>query len=102
MFGEAYLEMAPLLWQYALATSIFAVGNIFAYYFLSLDRYFPVILSGLFGLLQMVLIIRFHEDLATVVHMQLSAMGLLLVSQIGYFVSWVHRPKGTMEGRHLI
>jgi O-antigen/teichoic acid export membrane protein len=27
MFGEAYVSMAPLLWQYALATSLFAISK---------------------------------------------------------------------------
>lgn len=39
MFGEQYISIAPLLWQYALATSVFAIANIFAYYFLSLGQY---------------------------------------------------------------
>jgi len=86
LFGESYLPMAPLLWKYALATGLFAISNIFAYYYLSLDRYVPVIFSGLFGLLQMLLVIFFHDSLEQVVHMQIAAMFLLLVFQITYFV----------------
>jgi hypothetical protein len=78
--------MAPLLWKYALATGLFAISNIFAYYYLSLDRYIPVIFSGVFGMLQMGLVIFFHESLEQVVHMQIIAMILLLVFQIVYFV----------------
>ena len=33
MFGNAYLTIAPLLWKYAFATAVFAVANVFAYYF---------------------------------------------------------------------
>ena len=44
LFGDSYLAMAPLLWQYALATGLFAISNIFAYYYLSLDRYIPVVI----------------------------------------------------------
>jgi len=75
-----------LLWKYALATSIFAIANIFAYYFLSIDQYIPVIISGLFGVLQMVLVIFFHESLAQVVHMQIIAMVLLLIIQCLFFI----------------
>jgi hypothetical protein len=77
--------MAPLLWKYALATGVFAISNIFAYYYLSLDRYVPVILSGFFGMLQMGLVIFFHESLEQVVHMQIVAMFMLLLFQIIYF-----------------
>ncbi len=85
MFGEAYLTMAPLLWQYALATSLFAISNIFAYYFLSLDEYKPVIFSGLLGVSQVVLIIFFHSDLQMVVQVQIIAMITLLIAQLIYF-----------------
>lgn len=86
MFGESYLAMSGLLWLYALATSLFAISNIFAYYFLSLDHYVPVIISGILGLSQIFLVVVFHEDLATVVHMQIIAMTLLLAVQVTYFL----------------
>ena len=86
LFGEQYIAMAPLLWKYAIATSMFAISNIFAYYYLSLDKYVPVIISGIFGMLQMVLVIFFHNSLEQVVHMQIVAMLLLLVIQLLFFV----------------
>ena len=85
LFGEQYLAMAPLLWKYAIATSMFAISNIFAYYYLSLDKYIPVIISGVFGMLQMLLVIFYHDNLEQVVLMQIIAMALLLVIQIGFF-----------------
>jgi len=86
MFGEAYLTMSGLLWQYAVATSLFAIGNIFAYYFLSLDHYVPVIISGILGVTQIVLISFFHSTLEQVVQVQIMVMILLLISQILYFI----------------
>ncbi len=85
MFGGAYLEMTSLLWQYALATSLFAISNIFTYYFLSLDKYMPVILSGVLGLSQIVLVVLYHNSLKTVVQMQIIAMSVLLILQLIYF-----------------
>ncbi|RZN83177.1 MAG: sugar isomerase, partial [Winogradskyella sp.] len=82
LFGEQYLTMAPLLWKYAIATSMFAISNIFAYYYLSLDKYVPVIISGVFGMLQMLLVVFYHDSLEQVVHMQIVAMALLLVIQV--------------------
>ena len=86
LFGDSYLAMAPLLWKYALATGLFAISNIFAYYYLSLDRYIPVIISGVFGILQIGLVIVFHDSLEQVVHMQIIAMVLLLVVQLLFFI----------------
>lgn len=86
MFGDAYLSIAALLWQYALATSLFAISNIFAYYFLSLNQYAPVILSGLLGMSQVVLIIFYHSSLEIIVHVQIIAMVILLVAQFTFFL----------------
>ncbi|MFP4844934.1 oligosaccharide flippase family protein [Winogradskyella sp. PE311] len=86
LFGEQYISMAPLLWKYAIATSMFAISNIFAYYYLSLDKYVPVIISGVFGMLQMGLVVFYHDSLEQVVHMQIVAMILLLVIQLGFFI----------------
>ena len=87
LFGESYLEISSLLWKYSLATSLFAVSNIFAYYFLSLNQYIPVIISGIFGLIQLILIIWFHETLTQVVQMQIAAMFALLGVQILFYIA---------------
>jgi len=85
LFGSEYVSIAPLLWKYALATGVFAVSNIFAYYYLSLDQYIPVVFSGLFGMLQVIFIIFFHDSLAQVVNVQIGTMISLLVIQLSFF-----------------
>jgi O-antigen/teichoic acid export membrane protein len=85
LFGSEYVSIAPLLWKYALATGVFAVSNIFAYYYLSLDNYIPVVLSGLFGMLQVVFIVFFHDSLEQVVHVQIATMILLMIMQLSFF-----------------
>jgi len=85
MFGEKFISIAPLLWKYALATSVFAIANIFAYYFLSIGQYIPVIISAILGLTQIILILFFHNSLEQVVEMQIISMLILLVFQLIYF-----------------
>lgn len=85
MFGKEYLSISFLLWKYALATAIFAIANIFAYYFLSLNQYIPVIVSAVIGLSQVALIILFHNSLQQVVEMQIIAMVVLLICQLTFF-----------------
>lgn len=85
LFGEQYMAIAPLLGWYALATSFFALSNIFAYYYLSLDHYKPIVIAAVFGVLQIVLIILFHNSLYEVVLAQVAAMGALLLAQLAYF-----------------
>ncbi|WP_109302773.1 oligosaccharide flippase family protein [Aquimarina sp. AU474] len=95
MFGSKYISIAPLLWKYAIATSLFAISNIFAYYFLSLDQYIPVIISSILGILQVVLIVFYHSTLAEVVIVQIIAMTILLVFQLLYFTGyWRFSKKG--------
>ena len=89
MFGSEYISIAPLLWKYAIATSLFAISNIFAYYFLSLDQYIPVILSALLGVSQVVLILFFHDTLSQIVIVQIIAMAILLVFQIFFFIGYL-------------
>lgn len=85
MFGKAYLPIAFLLWKYALATAVFAVANIFAYYFLSINQYTPVVVSAVLGLTQIALIAFFHSTLEQVVEMQIYTMVVLLFFQLCYF-----------------
>ena len=85
LFGGEYISIEALLWKYALATGIFAISNIFAYYYLALDIYIPVILSGLFGMLQVVCIVFFHDSLEQVVHVQIITMILLMIMQLSFF-----------------
>lgn len=85
-FGDQYLPIAPLLWKYAIATSMFAIANIFAYYYLSLDKYIPVIITGILGLSQVILIIFYHHTLEEVVFVQIIAMIVLLITQLLFFI----------------
>ncbi len=85
LFGEQYKSIAGLLGWYALATSFFALANIFAYYFLSIDRYLPILITAVFGILQVVAIIFFHDSLLQVVMAQVYVMAALLVAQVSYF-----------------
>ena len=89
LFGSAYVSISFLLWKYALATSLFAIANIFAYYYLSLNQYTPVVLSAILGSTQIGLIVLYHDTLEQVVHMQIIAMVVLLLFQLSYF--WLNR-----------
>jgi O-antigen/teichoic acid export membrane protein len=92
LFGEAYLKGASLLGWYALSTSLFALSNLFVYYFLSLDKYVPILISAILGCTQIVLVMQFHSSLHQVILMQIIAMSLLLSAQLLYFLN--HRRLG--------
>ncbi len=85
LFGSAYLEIADLLWLYALATSAFAIANIYVYYALSLSRYIPIFITVTLGVVQVALVVMYHESLYQVVLQQVLAMGALLLIQVLYY-----------------
>ncbi len=93
LFGEDYISLGYLLYKYALATSLFALGNLFVYYFLSLSEYKPVLLAMLFGVAQVVLLIIFHNSLAQVVHIQIGLMFVLLIGILIYYFRAIHFSK---------
>ena len=86
LFGEQYLDMSHLLWKYSLATSFFALSNICVYYFLSINKYLPVLVAICFGLLQMYSLIVFHENIEQVIDVQVFVMLGLLIFQMLYFL----------------
>ena len=80
LFGPAYLSVAPLLWMYALATTLFAAANVFITYRLSLGQHVGSWLALAAGVLQVIGIIFFHRSLQEVVVVQIVIMtGLVLV-----------------------
>ncbi|PIB34746.1 hypothetical protein BFP72_04650 [Reichenbachiella sp. 5M10] len=87
LFGEAYLSIAPYLWLYAFATMLFALSNVFVYYFLSIDQYLPVYIAIFMGLLQVLLIYFFHDSLIQIIYVQIVNLSILLFIQGMFFVS---------------
>lgn len=85
LFGASYLPIANLLWVYGLATALFALANIFVYYFLSLDQYIPVFIAIFMGIVQVGLFLIFHDSLAQIIWVQVINMSILLTVQIGFF-----------------
>jgi O-antigen/teichoic acid export membrane protein len=84
LFGEAYLAIAPCLWQYAALTALFALSNVFVYYYLSLNHYGPIFLSIAAGIVQIASIMSFHHGFQEIIGCQLVSTGLLLLSLVGY------------------
>lgn len=91
LFGDAYMAMAPMLGWYALATAFFAMANLFTYYALALDRYRPMLLTALFGMLQMGVLFYWHPTLEAVIAVQIVCMALLLGIQLSFYV--LRRPE---------
>ncbi len=87
LFGQAYLSIAPLLWLYALATSIYALANVIITYRLSTGQGMGSWLAVVGGLTQVIGLWLFHSSLRQVVVAQIYIMSfmflILLVWDIG-------------------
>ena len=80
LFGAQYLGIAPLLWPYALATSLYSMANVVINYRLSLGKGRETRFAIVAGVAQVVGIILFHQTLAQVVYVQVTIMAALFMS----------------------
>lgn len=84
LFGKAYSAIVPLVWKYSLATTLFACGNLFAYYHISIGSYKPAAITCLIGVLQVALIYFNHQSFNTIIHIQIALMSILLMALVTY------------------
>ncbi|MFM8321193.1 MAG: oligosaccharide flippase family protein [Chloroflexota bacterium] len=80
LFGAKYTGVAPLLWLYALATTLYALANVVVNYRLSLGQGRETGLTLAAGVAQVVGIAAFHDTLAQVVWVQVVVMGALFLA----------------------
>ena len=90
LFGAEYLPVAPLLWLYALATTLFAMANVFITYELSLGHRAGSWFALGAGVVQILAIMVFHDSLAMVVMVQVQVM-LGLLAALWLYEMFGHR-----------
>lgn len=86
LFGTSYVESARHLYTYAAATTLFALGNVIVYYYLSLEKYMPVWLALLFGIGQIICIWNTHTSIHEIISIQIMLMGSLFVCLFIYHI----------------
>lgn len=84
LFGQDYISSSKYLYKYAAATTLFALSNVFVYYYLSLEKYFPVCLSLLFGIIQICCIWMIHDSIYNIIVIQIVLMSMLLILLLMY------------------
>jgi O-antigen/teichoic acid export membrane protein len=84
LFGEAYLSTAPLLWKYAVATTLFSCANVFVYYHMSLENYTPVFISLAIGLMQIAGIYYIHNGMESIILVQIVLMATMFITMSIY------------------
>ncbi|MBI4058824.1 oligosaccharide flippase family protein [Candidatus Microgenomates bacterium] len=85
LYGQGYLEGAPLLWLFGLFMSLLGLSVLFIQFYLSIGKTKVVWLFVLAALLQAVLIWFLHGSIETVVKNSIITSALLLFSLLVYF-----------------
>ncbi|MFK7801785.1 MAG: oligosaccharide flippase family protein [Anaerolineae bacterium] len=79
LFGAAYLSIAPMLWLYALATTVYALGNVIITYRLSTGDGLGSTIAVFGGVAQVVFLWLFHESLYQIVMVQIGLMSSMFI-----------------------
>ena len=77
LFGSAYLSVTPLVGFFGLAMSFLAMNNIFLNYYLSIHKFKFIYILALATVLEVILILFYHNSIKQIVFNVLVSMGLL-------------------------
>lgn len=88
LFGKNYLEITPILWLFALLYCIFSFIYSLSMYNLSIHRYNFVYFIVLMNLIEIGLIVLYHNTLHTVLMVVVSVMAVLLAYLLWYTYSY--------------
>lgn len=80
LFGSAYASIAPMLWLYAVATSLYAVANVIVNYYLAINQYMATYLAVLVGFCQVACLTIWHESIHQVLWVQIALMSGFVIS----------------------
>lgn len=86
LYGQEYLEGAPLLWWFGSFMGLLAVSMLFTQFYLSIGKTKVVWLFAAASLLQALLIWFYHDTLLQVIQISISSAALLVVSLFVYFL----------------
>ncbi|MBX3082881.1 MAG: polysaccharide pyruvyl transferase family protein [Anaerolineae bacterium] len=90
LFGEQYLSIAPLLWAYALATTLYSIVNVYVNYWLSVGKSGGTYLVLVGGIMQVILLVLLHQTLSVVVWVQIGLMGSVALTLV-VWDQWIMR-----------
>ena len=95
LFGDAYLEIAPMLWLYAVATMLYALANVVVNYRLSADSHTGTWFATIAGVAQVIILWFFHDSLRQVVVLQIAIMSVLLLVLM-VWNGWLSRTQASL------
>ena len=88
LFGKNYLEIAPILWLFALLYGLFSFIYSLSMYNLSIHRYTFVYFIILMNLIEIGLLVLYHNTLRSVLTVVVGVMAFLLAYLLWYTYSY--------------
>ena len=85
LYGVDYLAAAPYLVYFSIFLSLYALVNVLVNYYLSIKKVKIVFFPVLAALIQILLILVFHQDIFQIVLVSIIVLGLLLIALLGYY-----------------
>lgn len=84
LYGGAYLSVANLVWVYALFMTIFCVVYLLGFYNLSVGNFKFIYLILFFDVVELVMILLFHDNLAQIIYNLLIMVSVLFLTAVTY------------------
>ena len=85
LFGQKYLEVAPILGMFALFIFLYTLSTVLVYFYLSIQKIKVSTIPFLISLLQIILIWFYHSSLLVVLQINLLVSALLLFLLMVYY-----------------
>ncbi|EKD49327.1 MAG: capsular polysaccharide biosynthesis protein [uncultured bacterium] len=86
LYGKEYQVVAPYLGYVGIFMGLYAIVNIFAQFFISIQKYTPLILLVIASILQIVALMIFHSSIKEVIVVMNIVMVSLLVAFLVYYL----------------
>jgi O-antigen/teichoic acid export membrane protein len=84
LFGKEYIAAASLVGLFALGMAFYSLNNVLVYYFISIGRKNFALVLGFFAVLEVLLLVLFHNALSAIVSIFASTMFLLFIVLLAY------------------
>lgn len=85
LFGQEYLSIVPFLGTFGVFIAIYSLCTIISNFYLSIHKTIASFFVLASGILQIILILVFHQNLLQVIHVSVFTTTLLLISLIAYY-----------------
>lgn len=88
LYGRDYLKAAPSLGLFAAFLSLYSIVNLFVNYYICINKYILTLLTFPAAILQIILIIFFHQNINQIVWVSIIVLSLLTAILMLYYLRY--------------